>query len=889
MDEVIISTRLSAPKIRENLVPRSQPVKKIELGAKSCLKLALVSAPAGYGKTTLVAKWLEKSHDTYAWLSLDSSNNELDSFYSYLIAAFQNIDKSIGSDSKKLLESIQFIYPETVAISLINDINALSIPCILVLDNYHVIKSDFIHRVVEFIIDNSPPFLYTVVISRHVPPFSLSKWRAKNQIIEIGIDDLKFDAKETERFLKKTMDLQLSDPQISSLNDKTEGWAAGLQLAALFLKGQERNRVEETINGFNGSHNFVVEYFFENVFQSQSVEMKQFLRNTSILDQLYAPLCNELVNRKDSQSFLEHLVEDNLFLEPLDIENKWFRCHQLFRDYLQTQLDSKEKIRLHKIAAKWLIDNGYYLQAIEHALAGKDTENAVQLISEQLVPLITNYKIDKVINWLDELSDTIVFNNSLFCTYKACAYFLNSDIQKAKYYVNAMITSPEQDDLNTGRIKAVKSMVADDREESIRLATDALELIGDEDPFVSLISLTSLARAQRDIGDLDQSTSTLNKALLICSRVGYHMPIYNIYLDLAFNYYIHGNLQQAIQFCQSVINEENSINGECSPVIDLMNIPLGVFYLETNDLQSAEKCIEKGLEAANRLGIQKTLGGDAEMALARIRFLQGKSGEAISILHQCIHDELEAGLKVAVLRLSATLAEIQLKLGNTIWVEDWVKDSNLSLDAKISSPKELPYLVYARLLIAEERWSEAEYLLEKMENISRASKRKGRLVKILTLKSLLYSEQGLTFKAKGILIEAINLAASQNFYRPFLNEGDKLINLLSMVEDKAPDFVNRIITEYTKEKNKEVLLIEQGGFTNSDLINTGSGIFEPLSDRELDVLNLVAEGLSNNQISHRLHISLGTVKWYLYQIFNKLEVKNRMQAVIRAKDLNIFG
>ena len=888
MDELILSTKLHIPQTRENLVLRSQPTTKLGIGITHSEKIALVSAPAGYGKTTLVAKWVENIEGDCAWLSLDSSNNDPKRFYAYLAAALQNVDENIGLAVNDSLESSQEICPETIATALINGIDSLSIPCALILDNYHLITSKLIHQTIEFIVDNSPPLLYTVIITRQNPPFPLSKWRARNQIIEIGIEDLKFNIEETEKFFEKTMELQLSSPQILSINNKTEGWITGLQLTALSLKDQERDSVGKKIKNFTGSQTLFVDYFFENVVQTQSTEIQNFLRKTSIADEITASLCNELTGRTDSQSVILQLIEDNLFIESLDLENKWFRYHQLFKSHLQAQLDPNEAIRLHKIAANWMSKHGQYTKAIDHALSGKDKESASRLISEQLITKITNYELDKVINWLDEFPDAVVSGNSLFCTYKACAHYMNSDIDKAKYYANAYKSSHELDDLNTGRIKAVKSMVADDQMDTIELASDALKLLGDQDQCAEVISLTSLAHAQRNIGDLDQSTSTLNKALLICSKAGYKMPVYSIYLDLAFNYYIHGQLQQAIQFCNTIINVENLVKNDYSPAINLMYIPLGIFNLEVNDLKSAEQCIGKGLEAAYHMGIQKILGGDAEMALARIRFLQGKSGEAISILHQCIYEELKAGLKTATLRLSATLAEIQLKLGNIVWAEDWVKESNLSLDGEISSAMDLPYLVYARLLVAKERWQDAQFLLDKMEKIARKSKRGGRLVTILILKSLIFNEQGSIHKAKNVLTKAINIAARQNYLRPFLDDGKKLINLFPMIEDKEPDFVGKLITECEKEFSKNGVITGQNKSVDSNLINLDSQIFESLSERELEVLSLVSRGLSNNQISEKLFISLGTVKWYLNQIFNKLEVRNRMQAVIRARELKII-
>ena len=731
--------------------------------------------------------------------------------------------------------------------------------------------------------------MFTVIITRHDPPFPLARWRASNYLTEIRTDDLKFTNKEAEKFFYDTMSLKLTTYQIASLKSRTEGWATGLQLAALSIRGQEEKSVNEYINRFNGSHKYVTDYFFEEVVRTQEDDIKQFLHRTSVVNRLYAPLCNELADRTDSQSILQSLDEADLFLIPLDSERRWYRYHHLFAEYLRMELAPEEMCRLHRLAGRWMESNGYIREAIGHALAAKDTENAIRLISGQLDVCVFNGELYSLIHWLDSLSDSIVCTDARFCSYKACAHFMIAEIEKANYYINAYKTFTETDCLNSGRIKSVESWLADlrDSKETISLASDALELIGDKDPCMRTVTLSALGHAQRNVGKLDESTKTLQEALSICLEFGYNMPFCSISMDLVYNYYFKGNLQKAIMFCVNTLNGKNTLNTKSLPDIGIINIPLGYFYLETNELALAEECIVKGIETAGNIEINKMISTNTKIVLAKIRFLQGKIDEAIRIIHQSINELRTAGLPVEVLRLHAVLADIMLKTNNIAWVENWIRESGLSLDDEVDSVKELPYLVYVRLLIAQERWEDARILLHKMEVFSRRGQRMGRLIIILVLKSLILSSESLMEDATAALAEAVELAADQNYRRSFLNEGEKLIDLLPLVKDRAPDFVNNLIEDYRAEVGLSSQIKKK--FLNSDMMENGALFYERLSERETEVIKLVSSGLTNRHIAERLYISTGTVKWHINKIFSKLNVKNRTQAIIRARELKIIG
>jgi len=888
MERAMLSTKLFVPVTRKNSVHRTRLVSKLEAGAEQCGKLAFVCAPAGYGKTSLITNWLKTSLRSFVWLSLDGKDNDPQFFCSYLVAALQKMDGSIGQGVKKMLESSLYPDPETVFTLLINDISAASLPFVIVLDDYHLITNDYIHCCVKFLIENSPPLLHMVIITRQDPPFTLSKWRVRNQITEIRHDDLRFTDEEATKFFHNTMELNLSASQIACLNHKAEGWAAGLQLAALSIKGQERQRIEDFIHLFDGDNKYVVDYFFEEILQSQEEEIKQFLQKTAILSRFCAPLCDVLTGG-GSEGILRRLEEADLFLIPLDDERKWYRFHHLFAEYLHTEINAGEEAILHRNASEWLQKNGFQTEAIDHALAGKDTDNAVRLIREQLADSVLSGEVYNFIHWLDVLSDMVVCSDAQLCSYKAFAHFLIAEMEKASFYVNALKTAPRADPPGIGRIRVVESWLAnfcDDRA-AVQLAENALTMIGDKDPFMRLFSLISLAHAQRKIGNLDESTKAFQEALSSCSDRFFPLPYCSITMDLAFNYYFQGHLQEAIRLCLDILNSGSVLDPNSLPAIEILNIPLAYFYLEADELALAKECVTKGAEAFNKLSVIKLFGGDAERVLAKIMFIQGRKADSIKLLSKCLEDAIAAGLPATVVRFRASLAEIQFRCGNIVWVENWIRESKLTPDGEINSSRETFYLVYARLLISQEKWEDAKVLLRNLEVFSRKGQKKSSLIIVLLLKALLWNELESIPNVIEALAEAVELAAVQNYRRSFLNEGKKLICLLPLVKERAPDFVDSLIKDCEASAGL-VSSVKKSKYANAPLIENNSYLYEHLSDRELELLGLVSSGLSNGQIAAKLYISVGTVKWHMNHILAKLNAKNRTQAVNRALQLKLI-
>ena len=874
----ILMTKIFIPASRPNTVFRSSLIRKITEGLAQGGKFTLVSAPAGYGKTTLIIEWLKTIDREHAWFSIDTGDNNPQRFFTYLVASLQTIHNGFGKEVANLLRSPQLPDPETIATLLINQIIDEGKPIVLVLDDYHVITNEYLHRTLEIIIENSPIIFHIVIVTRHDPLLTLGKWRASNQLTELRIDDLRFSDQEVAAFFAQTMQLSLKDSQVITLKDRTEGWIAGLQLAALSLRGREEQGINDFIDKFSGSHRYVIDYLFDEVLRLQKVEIKEFLCNTAVLGRLCASLCDELMDRNDSKSILISLEQTNLFLIPLDEKRQWYRYHHLFADFLRTELEEEQETSLHRKASEWFESNGYNSEAIEHSLAAEDVDNAARQIKKQTNSSLLNGELYTLIEWLDSLPENLVLNDSELCSYKACAYFLMAQIDKAQYYINAFRQLKQADRLNDGRVKALEAWIANIREDkkTIELAAEAIGLMAEEDLGMKIFALVVLAQAKRNIGNLAESNEAFREALEISINESYSLTVCTVSMDLVYNYYFQGGLQEAIQLCLDILGGKTTGNKPL-PEAGILNIPLSLFCYETNQLKLAEETVLKAIDDCRKMAMSKIFGGEAERTLARIRYLQGFSEEALTILQEGLERAKASGLPIVVLRYEASQADLILRMGEVHWVEDWIKRSGLSLEGEITSLKEQPYLIFVRYLLAQKLWTEAQALLAKLEEFAR-SERKGRLISILILKAILNKALGDDNEAKKNLSEAVCIAAPQNYRRSFLDQGEQVLHMLPLVRDKSPEFVATLIDDFMLE-------LKSGPAPKRQAV---SGLIEPLSEREIEVLRLVAQGLSNADITRRLYISLGTVKWHLNHIFAKLGVKNRTQAINKAKEIKII-
>jgi len=431
----LLTTKLYIPLVRPELVSRPRLIERLNAGLHR--KLTLVSAPAGFGKTTLLSEWVGGCERPVAWLSLDESDSDPARFFTYLIAALQRVDPGIGQGAQAMMQSPQPPPPEVLLTALINDIAAASQPFLLVLDDYHLITALAIHQLLAFLLEHQPPQMHLVIATREDPPLPLSRLRARGQTVEIRQADLRFTPEETADFLRRVTQADLSSADVAALQQRTEGWIAGLQLAALSIRGHED--VQRLVQSFTGSHRYILDYLMDEVFQQQSADVQDFLLRTSILDRFTAALCDAVAERDDSRQVLLALEQANLFIVPLDESRQWYRYHRLFADLLRhrSQMAGLQGLvpHLHRQASQWYEANGFPAEAVHHALAGSDWERAATLIQDLSSMMLKRGEVVTLLGWFQALPDEVVLANPRLCYEYSWPLILSDRIDAAEPYL----------------------------------------------------------------------------------------------------------------------------------------------------------------------------------------------------------------------------------------------------------------------------------------------------------------------------------------------------------------------------------------------------------------------------------------------------------------------
>ncbi len=614
MTLALLTTKLHIPSPRPELVPRPDLVERLESGLRR--KLTLISAPAGFGKTTLLSECAAQCGQPVAWLSLDEEDNDATRFWTYLIAALQTAQADLGQEALQVLQAPQPPPVQSVLTPLLNDLAALSHALVLILDDYHVISNQTIHDGIVFLLEHQPQQLHLVTSTRADPPLPISRLRARGQLTEIRADDLRFTSNEAAAFLNEVMGLDLTLKDVQALETRTEGWIAGLQLAALSMQG--RKDKQAFVAAFTGSHHYVLEYLTEEVVYRQPKAVQQFLLQTSILERLSGPLCDRVSGRDDSATMLERLRRDNLFVVPLDDEHHWYRYHHLFADLLnnlQRKKSSPEHIaELHRRASKWYEQNGTPRDAIKHSLQAQDFERAATLIEQEIKSTLSRGSVTTLVRWAEALPEEIVRTQPRLRMYQGWAMFLNAQgllaqetLQDAKEIVQALRPSGEKDALR-GELAAMLATIAAVRQEmpqAIEEAREALTYLPEDD-------LTSRARANRalgvaygSIGDTNKAIQKYSQAKALALAAENHFLAAEIISQLASAHVHQGRLRRAAQSYQEIIDLVDPVSQ--FPPAGMGYIGLADILLEWNDLDAVEDYVDRGIALCRRGGIGYSL------------------------------------------------------------------------------------------------------------------------------------------------------------------------------------------------------------------------------------------------------------------------------------------
>jgi LuxR family maltose regulon positive regulatory protein len=903
MMDNLLTTKLYIPPPRPDLVPRPRLIQRLEEGLSLGHKLTLISAPAGSGKTTLVTDWICRGARQIAWISLDEGENDPVQFLTYLIAALQQIDHNIGQTVLKILPSPQLPPLQRLVISLINDISAAGAMATLVLDDYQLIHSKSVHEVLQFLLEHQPPFMHMIVTTREDPPLPMHRLRARGQVTEIRERDLRFTPEEVEAFLNRTMGLNLSSEAVTALETRTEGWVAGLQLAALALQeGGNGAQAEAFIAAFTGDDRYVMDYLVAEVLERQAPATRDFLHQTAILDQLTAPLCDAVTGRQNSQAILEGLAGANLFLIPLNHRGEWYRYHRLFAEVLRTQLGKQEKVRLHQQAAHWYEANGLLSQAIRHTLAcasamedsstglglasrgtteqgGQALEDAIRLIRLAAEEKMLEGRVSTVRHWLDALPDERVRADGKLATYKGWVLALNAEMPLAEEYADRAekcLRQGQEPAADLGKVLVLRSFITllfrRNYEEAIQLAADALEALEENQPHWRVAALWAMAEARERTRPITEAIAAFREAGRIGHTLGDQVFAVTAEFSLATALGNHGQRRAAVAACEEAIERYTDEMGRTLPMTGLLFSRLGLLHYEANQLELARRYAEKGKALADQLG----LGSPQTLALGvlgPILYAQGEPNAALQVLqraHQLATREAlgETGW------LLASEASMRLKEGDLPFALYWAETARLSLDDIPQYLRIEEHVAYGRLLFAQGRLPDAGRWLDRLGRFTQERALYRWLITVHILQALTAERSGDSPSARGYLARALELAAPQNYYRPFLDEDTQIMALLPAVRHTVPAFADQ--------------LLAYAGVTKPGRDTPIQPLVEPLSERELEVLGLIAAGLTNAEIAQKLFIAVGTVKRHVNHIYGKLDVGSRTQAIAKAREIRLL-
>lgn len=912
--DALLTTKLSAPETRAPILPRPRLLDRLDDGTRSAL--TLVCAPAGYGKTTLLIEWSRRSDRPFAWVSLDAQDDDAGRFWGYVFAALELLRPGVGAEALALLRSPQPPPIESILTVAINGLAALPRAGVLVLDDYHLIEDRAIHAALAFLLAHLPPRLRLVIAGRADPPLPLARLRARGQLTELRAADLRCTPEETAAFLRDVMGLALAAGDVAALEERTEGWIAALQLAALSLRGQADGAA--FVAAFAGSHRHVVDYLVDEVLARQPGDVHTFLLHTAILDRLGGALYDAVTGRGDGQALLEGLERANLFIVPLDDERRWYRYHHLFADVLRQRLrraDPAGVPRLHRRAAAWYERECWVTEAIGHALAAGDTAWAVRLAEEHVETAVLRSEVAAVRHWLALLPGDVVRSRPRLCVAAAVVALVGHDLEAVEPWLRDAErglgtgdrdeappdpSAPAEDGPSQGAGTLADELFADlplaivvicgtlarlrgDAARAIACAQRALDHLPDTG-YLRGVAAWDLGLAYWMGGDLAAADRVLGALSARATPTG---SVETLYAPLLGLYY-----QGQVQIAQGRLHAAAATYRRAQrlgapegrprlPAAGWAEVGLGELLREWDDLDGAARHLRAGLDLGARVGDAAPLA-QGYVALARVRQARGDAAGALDAIEMA--RRLAPGADVIHLfnPVEAQRARLWLLQGDVAAAARWVEERGLRQDDALSYAREAAHAVLARVLLAQGAPRDARALLDRLGEQAEAGGRVGSAIEILALRALAEEACGDMATALATLGRALALAEPEGYVRLFVDEGMAMMALLrrAAAEGLSPAYAHRLLAAAAPPGAPAPPAVARP--------TAASPLPESLTPREREVLELLAAGAQNGEIAARLYVTLDTVKKHVGHIFGKLGVGNRTQAVARARALGLI-
>jgi LuxR family maltose regulon positive regulatory protein len=887
----LLQSKIQIPQLPPQIIARARLFESLDAALQPFMRLTLLSAPTGYGKTSLVSAWVQDRQLPTAWLSLEDQDNDPTRFTSYMLAAFEKGDPTFKAPEIPTVPLVGGELESTVLIPLLNQIDGLETTRLFVLDDYHCIEDTVVHQIVSYILENMPTQAHMVILTRADPPLPIARLRGRGQINELRMEDLRFHPDETQSFMQWFENIHLSPDDIQTLTQKTEGWIAGLQMAAVSLRGHTDQH--SVVQDFSGDHHYIMDFLLDEVLRRQPPHVQSFLLNTSVLPRLRASLCDAVMSESNwelhsSRDVLLELEQANLFIIPLDEQREWYRYHRLFADLLQVRLQGQEPDHiqaLHRCASRWFETHHLIEEAIHHALLCGDTNLAANLVERTSQELLMRSETTTFLRLLQRLPREEISRRPRLGAYQAWSLLFQGaplSVVEAQLPVGAEECDPP------GAAALLNAFVALSQgkvNEGLALAEYAYEVLPQDEIYLRDFAAFCVAASRIAAGDVANGMHLMEETTQAVVQAGTPFSAVIFLTELAEMRIKELALDEANELYQRALSTATDRNGHRLPIAGRALIGLGNLALERYDLNEAENLLNEGIQLTENWSLISTL--EAHIFLATVHFARGATtqmAQSFDLLHDLARRFDASTIDDQVVEMVE--ADFKGRLGDLDAVRAWVIQCGLD-GAPQKLPRsyredhftarlykyELPILI--RLFITESRYEDAQEAIDQLVSRSEQANRPFLMLEAEILQALLYHAQGKSEASRKSLTRALERAYPTRVMRPFLTVGETLIQLLqqsrkTMKSPELLEFVDQLLHRSDPASAK---------------VTSGA---ELLSPREREVLQLLPKDMTVEALAEELYISVNTARSHIKNIYAKLDVHSRHQAVDRARNLNLI-